>query len=248
MKILGSDYDGTLTHGGISKEKCAAIHDWRAQGHKFGIISGRSKETGVDIMKEHPKLELDFFASCSGAMIVDSEGQVLYEARCTEVSIPQLAADLAAWGCRHVNICGTQTWSVPLPAVDDPASDQPIPVPNLPAVDYFNQISTYIEPFETTTQVVERIREAYGEWLNPLQNGCCIDIVPRGVDKAMGLYRLMEIFGGTYEDIIAVGDNINDADMIREFRSYAMANGVEAIKELADYVVDDVMDLIKMEM
>jgi hydroxymethylpyrimidine pyrophosphatase-like HAD family hydrolase len=119
--------------------------------------------------------------------------------------------------------------------------------PEFPEVTYFNQVSTSIEPVEATRVVVERIREVYGEWLNPLQNGCCIDIVPNGVNKAKGLYRLMEHYGCSYEDVIAVGDNINDADMIREFRSYAMANGVDLIKEMADYVVEDVMDLIDRE-
>ena len=236
MKILGSDFDGTLNHGGIGPEKCAAIQQWRAQGNKFGIISGRGKDAQSAIQTAYPTLELDFFAACSGAMIADSDGQVIYEARCTEVSIPQLLADLASWGCRHANICSTQMWSVPLPATD------------LSEIGFFNQISTYIEPFEVTQHVVERIREAYGEWLNPLQNGCCIDIVPQGVNKAQGLYRLMEHYGCSYEDVIAVGDNINDTDMIREFRSYAMANGVDSIKELADCIVEDVTELIRMEM
>ncbi len=244
MKIIGSDFDGTLNHGGITEKKCDAIHQWRAKGNKFGIISGRGKEFRTYILENHPTLEVDFFAACSGAMTADADGHVIYEARCTEVSVPQLAADLAEWGCCYLSICSTQTWFVKFPAVDDRASDQ---IPDLPEVEYFNQVSTYIEPFEAAGQVVERIRETYGKWLNPLQNGCCIDIVPAGVNKAEGLYRLMEYFGCTYEDVIAVGDNINDADMIREFRSYAMANGVDEIKKLADFVVEDVVDLIENE-
>lgn len=248
MKIIGSDYDGTLNHGGIGAEKCAAIHRWRACGNKFGIISGRGKEAREGIQAEHPTLELDFFASCSGAMITDGEGRVIHEDRCTEVSVPRLAADLAAWGCCYVSICSTQAWFVRFPVVDETADVPQFSVPELPEVDYFNQVSTYIEPLEAARAVVERIREAYGEWLNPLQNGCCIDIVPAGVNKAEGLYRLMEHYGCGYGDVIAVGDNINDTDMIREFRSYAMANGVDSIKELADFVVGDVVDLIEAEM
>lgn len=244
MKLIGSDFDGTLNHGGITEEKCAAIHRWRAKGNKFGIISGRGKEFRIHITENHPTLEVDFFAACNGAMITDIDGRVIYEARCTEVSVPQLADDLMKWGCRHVSICSTQTWTVRFPAADDSVSDQ---IPELPKVEYFNQVSTAIEPLEATERVVERIREVYGEWLNPLQNGCCIDIVPRGINKAEGLYRLMEHYGCTYADVIAVGDNVNDADMIREFRSYAMANGVDMIKELADFEVENVVDLIENE-
>ena len=80
-----------------------------------------------------------------------------------------------------------------------------------------------------------------------MQNGRCIDIVPFGVNKAEGLYRVMEFFGCAYEDVIAVGDNINDADMLREFRSYAMESGVEEMKALADGVVRDVTEIFEKE-
>ena len=62
------------------------------------------------------------------------------------------------------------------------------------------------------------------------------------------MYFVMDLFGGTYEDVIVVGDNVNDMDMIREFRSYAMANGVPTIKETAHAIVNDVTDLLEMEM
>ena len=247
MKILGSDLDGTLSHGGVGEAKCAAVHAWRAAGHKFGIISGRGGDYIQEIRSIYPALELDFFAACNGGYITDCDGRVLHEVRCTEVSVPRLVADLAAWGCGHVNICCTQTWSLKLPAAEDRVSDIP-GIPGIPNVEYFNQISTAIEPIDVTRQVVERIRETYGEWLNPLQNGCCIDIVPRDVNKAKGMYFVMELFGGSYEDVLVVGDNVNDADMIREFRSYAMSNGVESIKKMADAIVDDVTDLLEMEL
>ena len=67
------------------------------------------------------------------------------------------------------------------------------------------------------------------------------------MNKAKGLYILMDILGAEYGDIIAVGDNVNDRAMIEEFRSYAMENGVDAIKELADYTVSSVTELIEKE-
>ena len=68
------------------------------------------------------------------------------------------------------------------------------------------------------------------------------------MNKAKGLYDYLELVAGKYEDMITVGDNINDADMIREFRSYAMANGVDEIKRLADEIVSDVTELLEKEM
>ena len=58
----------------------------------------------------------------------------------------------------------------------------------------------------------------------------------------------MEFFGGKYEDVITVGDNINDTDMLREFRSYAMESGVESVKALADGIVSNVTEIFEKEM
>ena len=46
MKILGSDFDGTFTVGGVDAGKLEALRKWRLAGNKFGIISGRSKDFG----------------------------------------------------------------------------------------------------------------------------------------------------------------------------------------------------------
>jgi len=58
----------------------------------------------------------------------------------------------------------------------------------------------------------------------------------------------MKLAGAEYDDVIAVGDNINDRDMIAEFRSYAMENGVDFIKEIADYITPSVTELILKEL
>ena len=251
MKILGSDLDGTLSHGGIGETKCSAIHKWRAAGHKFGIISGRGGHYLAEIWSSYPALELDFFAACNGGYITDGEGRLIHEVRCTNVSVPRFFSDLSTWGCKYIHVNGAHYFCVIAKPEDKPSwisEKDVVLLADVPDLDYFYQISVQAPTEEGAAALVELIRKAYGEWLNPLQNGTCIDIVPVGVNKAQGLYRLMEHYGCSYEDVISVGDNINDADMIREFRSYAMANGVDSIKELANFVIADVVDLIDLEM
>ena len=68
------------------------------------------------------------------------------------------------------------------------------------------------------------------------------------MNKAQGIYRIMEFFDCAYEDVITVGDNINDIDMIREFRSYAMENGAEQVRNLANGTVSDITELLEREL
>ena len=78
MRIIGSDYDGTLTCGGIDEKKLTAIQKWQAAGNKFGIVSGRNAEFLFDLQKQYPKLQLDFFAACNGGYITDGQGNTLH--------------------------------------------------------------------------------------------------------------------------------------------------------------------------
>ena len=108
-------------------------------------------------------------------------------------------------------------------------------------------MSTIFPDNEKAQEVTNAIKEKFGDVLNPLQNGRCIDIVSATMNKAQGLYDYLELVGGKYEDMITVGDNINDTHMIKEFRSYAMANGVQSIKDIADYEIVGITELIERE-
>lgn len=251
MKILGSDLDGTFGHGGVDEAKLTAVREWRARGNVFGIISGRGGLHAQVVAKQHPNLEMDFFASCNGGLIFDGNGKVIYEARCTTLPLINLVKDLLSWNCVHVFVIAQASfyvvtdWDKRPPHVED--KDLCL-LQDLPTLPYFNQVSVALPTVEETLEVVGRIQRTYGECLTPLQNGTCIDIVPKGVNKAQGLYRVMEHFGGTYDEVIAVGDNYNDADMLKEFRSYAMAHSDEAIRGMANDVTENVTDLLKKEM
>ena len=251
MKILGSDYDGTLNHNGMSDAKFLAIEKWRNMGHKFGIVSGRAGIFLKELLRQVPQIKLDFFAACNGGYIMDGNGTVIYEARCSEVLLSELVADLFAWGCEFAMIDGKHHRCVVAQYEGRPSfiSEEDVCLPEeCSAIDYFNQVSVMVSSVNDSSILVGKIKNKYAKWLNPLQNGRYIDIVPIGVNKAQGMYHVMRFFGGSYEDVITVGDNINDIDMIREFRSYAMANSVDEVQNLADGIVSDVTELLEIEL
>lgn len=65
----------------------------------------------------------------------------------------------------------------------------------------------------------------------------CVDILNTGVSKARGIAHLAEELGIKQEEIIAVGDNINDIEMIQYAGlGVAMGNALDEVKDKADYV------------
>lgn len=245
MKLIGSDYDGTLNHGGIDEEKSDAIRRWRQAGNIFGVISGR----GPDFIRElQEKLgdNFDFYASCNGGVAVDAKGNELFNYRCEGMDARAFVADLLEWGApfAYVNV-DDACFRVGNAATEDEIEYLLEEMPDIP---YFQKMAVFLPGPDEAGVLVDKVRAKYGDNVNPLQNWWCVDIAPYGVDKATGLRRLAAHFGVTEADIIAVGDNLNDAAMVGAFRGYAMAQGSEELKKIAACVTESVLDLINDEL
>lgn len=246
MKIIGSDYDGTLNHNGIDDRKKDAIKRWRDEGNVFALISGRGPDSVLELYKEK-QFGCDYLIANNGAVILKTDGEQIFSARCDGSLALPLIKHLFDNGCPWAHVQTAFDCRV-FARKEDCTEDGHYMLDNLPGIPFFTQISTQLPTFDKSAEVTAAAAEAFGESLNPLQNGECIDIVRKDINKATGLYRLMEILGAKYEDIIAVGDNINDRAMIAEFRSYAMENGVDSIKAIATFITPGITELIEKEL
>ena len=248
LKIIASDYDGTLNHGGIDEKKKNAISRWRKEGNIFSVISGR----GVpDLIRIYNKdiFECDYLVACNGAVIMKTNGEIVCEDKIDVTVTKPFLKFLFSQGCKW----GYVQTSFPCRVFNDNDfedydEEECFAFKNLPEFEFVYQINTALPSFEEAARVTKAIKENFGDVLNPLQNGTCIDIVSVNMDKAKSLYKLIDLLGATYKDVITVGDNVNDKDMIKEFRSYAMENAVPLIKELADYETPSVTALIEREL
>ncbi len=244
MKIIASDYDGTLNHGGIDDKKRATIKKWRDKGNKFGIVSGRMADDLFRIYKRD-ELELDFLLACNGAVILTTDGKIIKEDKIDGSILKPILDFIFSLGTTEGHVQSGKSYR--LNEADTERTEDEFTRETLPDFEYFSQVSTIFDDSEKAEEVTNAIKEKFGDKLNPLQNGRCIDIVSVTMNKAQGLYDYLKIVGGKYEDMITVGDNINDTHMIKEFRSYAMANGVQFIKDIADYEIEGITELIEKE-
>lgn len=70
-----------------------------------------------------------------------------------------------------------------------------------------------------------------------------VDLNPAGVNKAVGLKRLLAHLGWTAENAAAFGDGLNDLEMIEAVGcGIAMGNAVEALKARARHVTETLAD------
>ena len=246
MKIIASDYDGTLNHGGITDKKRAAIQKWRDAGNIFAIVSGRGPVDALRIQTDDA-LDVDYFIANNGAVIMTPDGERVGDIRCDGALAVPLLECLFASGCTWAHVQTSFPCRV-FASAEDCTAEGHYTLENMPVVEFFNQINTQLPDYDESARVTAIVKKRFGDRLNPMQNGDCLDIIRADTDKARGIYLLLDILGAEHGDVIAVGDNINDSAMISEFRSYAMENGVDAIKEMADATVSCITELIEKEL
>jgi len=244
MKLLASDLDGTFSIGDVDSRR-AAVKKWRDAGNLFVIVSGRSLEW---LPPEFAKIgiECDYYLAANGSVIADSEGKPLWTSRCSGDWIRDIIDFLFQRNCTLCRLLLDDDKTVFPP---DQKSDRPaISREEAISLPFFYQISTVFRTQEEAALATAALAEAFGDRINPLQNGYCIDIVAAGMDKAQGIRKLTNLLHLTPDDVIAVGDNYNDLAMIDAFYSYAIESGVEEVKKRADRTIPSVIDLIEQEL
>ena len=79
MKVLASDFDGTLFFKGTFKpEDLRQIRAFQGQGHRFGLCTGRPLPGVTEPIRG--VLRCDFMILSSGALILDDKGRTIYKA------------------------------------------------------------------------------------------------------------------------------------------------------------------------
>lgn len=251
MKIVASDYDGTLNNHGISDIVRDAIRRWQGAGHRFGIVTGRGiyniRKTAM-----HDNVVCDYFIANNGAVVADKDGVPIAVAQGDPAAAGAICSFVldngGLFACvndleRDHFFCSDREKET-----DRREDARFLALSSLPSRLPFTQISTVCTDGTEAKKLTERLNERFGGIVTALQNGNCIDIVPAGIDKAVGIRRLLQHLGVSEDAVCAVGDNSNDIAMLKAFRSYAVENATDEVKSIAHAVVYNIAELIEREM
>lgn len=245
MKIVASDYDGTLCRNGvISAEEKEAIARWRESGKLFGIVTGRAYPSIMRAVIE-TKPEYDFIVSNNGALIHDGSGHLLSEIRNDKRFIAPISEICAAAGALKLEIMREDR---DLRFIIDriPGESAVLNSAIMGETAYFTQLSARMETVEEALALAAAVNERFCGSLSAYAAAPNVDVVARGVSKASGLRRYAEIYGVNEKDIVTVGDNYNDLPMINEFGGFIMASAAEGVRVLAGKTCESLCEILKL--
>ena len=245
--IVFSDFDNTLyTHDNTSFERnLKSIQEFREKGNKFCIATGRNRASLERIWPDCEEY-LDYSILDNGAVCLDRQGKELFR----EMMPPKIVEAIIQmvkeqYGDEEVQVVfyyDTKEWQ-------EPGLNM-------------TKLRCWAKNRATSESICNAVNTAYGShlrsfvarvammtslaWIkDPEQYNSFVDIVPMDAGKHNAVRRLSELYPS--EQVVTIGDDTNDLEMIREFNGYAMRDSMPEVLETVDqyHIVESVADLLE---
>ncbi|MDL2264275.1 HAD family hydrolase [Synergistaceae bacterium OttesenSCG-928-I11] len=248
-----SDYDGTISLGGIGGDVAPAvveaIHAWRASGNAFGIATGRDLSMIV-YETERWGIPFDFLICCNGAAIYDRELRLRQSIDVPDEIVPDFLMHPAAMRSMHVELSSSgvvdlyvrdaRSWFLTLgPSYNEITFDDALHKKNL------QQISLAYLDVADATACTKALTHDFGDDVAPQQNGRSVDVTKSGVSKATGIRDALRIFDLSADGLLAIGDGTNDIPMIECYGGFTVKGATDAVKRAAKKIYPDVAAMLR---
>ncbi len=267
-KILATDLDGTLNNDfhEITKGNKEAISQAVKEGMKVLICSGRSPASIEPYAKNAGLAEKGFYGiGFNGCVVFEADTmKTIYEKRLEKekaLKIIELIkkADSSAPIMAYVrqDLVYYETGKDYICAYSDRVKIKREEIGDFSASikeDVFKVIICW-EP-ERLKAVYDALKDEVGQYgFMFYSSPNLLEFSPLGSDKSTGVKFLAKYLNVDMNEVICVGDNYNDLEMVREAGlGVAVKNAVKELKETADYVtlkdnnedaVKEVLDMVK---
>lgn len=248
-QMLVLDLDGTLTNSKkeISGSTRDALIDIQRHGKKVVLASGRPTKGVLPLAGQLRLSEFgSYILSFNGGRITDCRtGQVIYEK-----TLPDDAAEPVYYIARKYSGLDILTYT-PDTLISglhtNQYSELEARINQMPIVhvdDFPAQVPESMNKILLTgsPEIISLAKDEIAEYFHTYLSVYCSDpffleIMPRGIDKAHSLLRLLNGIGLTADEMICCGDGYNDLTMIETAGlGVAMANAQPAVLEMADYI------------
>lgn len=248
QKVLVLDIDGTLTNSQkeITEATKQAIWEVMDRGHRVILASGRPTP---GMRRYEKKLELKerggYLLSFNGARIIDCpSGEVVYQNLLPTDLVPQLYAYAKAHGAGLITYQGDTVISAFEPdeyvELEARINGMSIRVVEnfVEFVDFDINKCLMTAPGELAAGYEKELGERYQDVASVYRSEpFFIEIMPKNVDKAASLDKMLPVIGMRHEQTVCCGDGFNDMSMIRYAAvGVAMGNAQPVVKEAADYI------------
>lgn len=244
MKLLASDFDGTLAFNNEIKESdIKKIKEFQEAGNLFGMSTGRNLE-GILHVTDPYGIHLDFLVLASGSKLVGKNGQVLFDRPLNKDIVTRI---YNATRCPKEYMFFTEKGAVVIHrAVSNRAFRLIEDISELEDVDYAFMAIKFMDGEEDQAQeAVDFINAHFSDEIIAYRNTINVDVVTKGCSKGKGVLMIAEHFNLDKEDIAVIGDSMNDISMFDVTdHAYSFEHIEPALKKHVNHFVGSVGECI----
>lgn len=254
MKILFSDFDGTLVNGNkmISIKNKELMKELQKQGHLVVICTGRNIK---EFQKDQPLFDFpfDYLVLNNGGQIVDQHYQTIFEKVIDKQTGIDILNHTLSYSHMWSYFCDGETTYAYKDgktydhSIGDIEVDQDF-VSLYHDVDQFQIICFNQDDagIENTQMCYDYVMKNYGHEVEAYFNTHYVDVVPKGCSKGTGVRQLLSMLKTNIDEVYTIGDSYNDLSMIEEADyGYTFHHAHEDIKKRTQYHVDYVYEVIE---
>lgn len=246
-KLVVLDIDGTLVTNDkkVTEKTKEYIKKASEMGVKFVIASGRAPIGIMPVAKEIGLEKIGgYILAFNGGTCINCEtNEVLYE-NFIEKKFVNEVYDFAMK--KNIPLMTYKNDELFTPNDMTEYIDLEARINNFKVIktkDFVSEINFDVPKFimtdkkEIISSVKDEVSEKFSDFEVFTSEPFFLEICPKGIHKATGIKDIIEILGIKQEEVIAMGDGLNDLTMI-EFAGLgvAMGNAQQPVKDAADYI------------
>ena len=255
QKLLFLDIDGTIYSHSLNtiptstKEAIIKAHD---NGHLIFISTGRCYPT---IEPELFKLPINgIIASCGAHIILNDE--VVSLSTFNKDDLFTLIKEMEdkevgySLDTAYTSFANDKTLNIFKSRFNKGSNlllDTMVPISEIKDEDYDKilKVCIFDKSLETVKNIVNNLPSSLSGFAteDKILHGGYSETMIKGISKATGINIILNILNKDIKDTIAIGDSLNDIEMISEANiGIAMGNACEELKDIANYITDDIDD------
>ena len=245
--IVFSDLDGTLRpkDGDISQRTIEAIKKFQESGGEFVMTTGRNRQKSEEFARAYGGSR--YIIDANGGEVFDTlKRKIIFSADISRETMEKLLAIAKKFGARLVVNIAADFRFVTAKREDDSHYIEKVFKSFDEIYGKYKVVGGYFSGFadkDRPALKLEALKIKEVGFPNEGKNGNenYLDYVSASCDKGIGVKKLLQHLGASYDDAISMGDGLNDTPMFSATKvSVAMANGSEQVKYVADVVAEHV--------
>ncbi|MDQ0360751.1 HAD-IIB family hydrolase [Breznakia pachnodae] len=246
MKLLVSDYDGTISiDGEVSKKTIDKLRQWVEAGNLFVLATGRSLNITTGII-EKDQLPVDYIICNNGSVTYDANYKVINESTLSMDIVNMIINDSTIQNS-HYFVISEEKERYLLEGYQEGKETINYYTKILKRKD-LNDLHVYaIDTRYDTAEIMKKketiLRDKYDGIASINPNIETIDFTPLGVTKDSAVQKIVKKYKDL-ESIIAVGDGLNDLIMIENNIGYTMEWATQEIKDKAIGVITSIDEIL----